>query len=53
MRPALFCDVMQHTVVFLTDVSGNPIGSIFKGITTLCCVITQKSADFIYFMPEA
>jgi len=31
MRTALFCVITQQVVEFLTDVSGQPIGPIFKG----------------------
>jgi hypothetical protein len=48
---------------FCADVSGQPIGSIFKGqevqeesryrINILRCVIPQKSADLTYIAAEA
>jgi len=62
MRCALFWDITNHKVQFLTHVSRQPIGPIFNGqeikvflevLTTICRVTFQKSTDLIYIAAEA
>jgi hypothetical protein len=57
-RTVLFRVITKRTS---TDISGHPIGPIFKsqeskkdyGINITRCIITQKSAVLMYFMAEA
>ena len=53
MRTSLFWHVTQHRLV-VTDVSGQPVGLIFKGsvqtllTTNLCCLTSRKSEDLFH-----
>jgi hypothetical protein len=66
MRTALFCGIMHSEQwLFLVDISAQrkfPSSKdrdlkvdtkLWQGITTICCIMTQKSTVLIYFKLEA
>jgi hypothetical protein len=47
--PAEICALLEYCAVY----GGNVVRGGNSGITTICCVISQKSADLIYLATEA